>query len=71
MTKQEIFKQLSPLIDLENKTITTRENRQIEIDVFCDMFKEYDLTYESLSTVKKDTGWRAIFDEWKQQGILN
>jgi len=52
--------------------LRTRENRQIEVEVFAYMFKNDDLTYESLiENSTEESGWHEIFNEWKRKDIIN
>ena len=71
MTEEDVLNALSLLI--EGNTLKTRVGRYTSVDWFLKTYEDYELTYDSLVSYPNvvDNGWKSIFDEWKQKGILN
>ena len=73
MTKEDILTVLSEKIveDGDDYIIETRANRFIRLGTFVSMFADAQLKYDSLVSHRNCTNeWKAIFDAWKEQGII-
>ena len=72
MTIDEIKEKLNSLI-IDDKFFQTRESRAVTFERFLQMFGECELTYQSLIEKDgiQDSGWKDIFDEWKEKGLIN
>ena len=73
MTENDILTNLPTDIEYSDViVIVIDDSLSISVDDFMGKFNGIELIYQELIEHENCTvGWKSVFDDWKQQGILN